>query len=336
MMKKHGTLFYAFLLSALVLGSQFLVACSGSPGPQEAVIEETQGGFDLLDREFGECNESLDENSEFYERKYAYRRPMQNSSSGRSQLDLEAQFPHSFQSLGQMYPNGGTWRQDKEEIMDIVGRYIWSPEKRRPVQLLNYFDMALMINVADRNSDTPDDSSAQRMQILIRQGDSNDINDWKRIETWSISSGRPCGNKIATMTGVFKLNPDRIYSKYNSELFDNADMYETMFLYHNYQNGRQTGIAIHGTYKTPTLGKQDSGGCVRVYREKSKCLFETITGTRTSRCLSGGLLDYQQKKTISLLPKNGEADPEFLSSGMLEVDGYRVLVVIFNDESDLL
>lgn len=322
----------AFLLSGLMFS---ISACSAKE-PSEAVIEDTQGGFELLEREFGECENPDAVETDYNESRLVYSRPLQNNDSARKQLDVESQYPHRFANLGQMYPDRGTWRQTKEEVLDLVDRPIWSPEDKKIVPLLHFFDMAIMINVADRTVEFPEGSSAQKMQILVRQGSSNDLKDWKRIESWPISSGRPCGKKIATYTGVYKLDPDRIHSKYYSKLFDNAEMFETLFLYHTYRSGDPTGVAIHGTYKTTHLGRRDSGGCVRVYRDKSQCLFETITGIRSIPCLSGGKLDYRGK-VISLLPKNGEADPEYLSSGNLLVeDGYRVVVVIINDENDLL
>jgi len=295
-------------------------------------IEESEGGLDILEREFGECptgEEWLDDNTP----EYPYNRSLQNGVSAQKQRQVEADFPHNYSSLSEMFPMRGSWRQSRQEVLDLVDRQVWSPELSRVVPLLHYFDMALLINVAPRASNAAANLSAQRMQVLVRKNSSNDLKDWSRIHTWPISSGIPCGKKITTFTGVFKFNPSRFHETYASKLWDGIDMYESMFLYHNYQNGASTGVAIHGTYLTENLGRRDSGGCVRVYRENSQCLFRTITGKINEPCLAGGHTNYFGR-VPSFLPTQGEADPDYLRSGQLEVDGYKVLVVLFNDEND--
>lgn len=310
-----------------------LSGCSDRPDHGPAIIEESEGGHEVLEREFYECapGESLNENPE----NFVQYRPNDNTTADYQQTQVEQQFPHLYSSISKAFPLRGSWRQSKAEILDLVDRQIWSPEQRRVVPLLSYFDMALLINIAGRSDKTGDNKSAQRMQVLVRQSSDNNINNWKRLQVWPISSGIPCGKKIATFTGVYKLDPQRMFSSYFSNTFDDAEMYETQFLYHRYQDGSTTGVAIHGTYLTKKLGRQDSGGCIRVYRDNSKCLFETITGRLSKACLAGTRLDYWGK-VPSLLPRNGEADPDFLSSGMLEVNGYRVLVALFNDPNDNL
>ncbi len=313
------------LLITLLMGFNFLSSCG--PDAKEARIEDTEGGLELLEREFGECEEVTEDDNipQYLRRASDFERRNQNQNT----------YPHAYASLGEMYPMRGTFRQSKDEILDIVDRYIWSQE-RGVKKLLDYFDMVLLLNVAARDSNDPENSSAQRMQVFVRNGNSNNIEDWDLIHTWPISSGIPCGKKIATFTGVYKFNPDRIYRRYYSQLFDDADMFETMFLYHQYQNGNPTGVAIHGTYATTSLGRKDSGGCVRLHRDNSQCLYETIMGERSSRCLDGGHLNYWGR-VPSFMPRYGEADPEYLdANGRLEVNGIKVLVAIFNEKEDRL
>ncbi|MEM7645275.1 MAG: L,D-transpeptidase [Pseudomonadota bacterium] len=316
-------------------GFSLLVSCGGpsaAPSTEPAIIEETSGGEELLEREFGECDESVIPGNPL---DYVHTLPAVRTSEAREQINVESLYPHEFRSRNRLFPLRGSWRQSKAEIMDIVNRMIWSPDQGKAVPLLDYFDMALLINVADRTRSTGSEKSAQRMQVFLRDGSSNELSQWNRAEIWPISSGRPCGKKIATPTGVFKFNPNRLYSDYSSQLFDGAEMFETMFLFHQYQNEALTGVAIHGTYKTERLGRRDSGGCVRLYRDNSQCLFNTITGRLSEPCLSGSRLDYFSE-VISVYSKNGEADPEYLRSGALKVDGYRVLIAIFDDLEDEL
>lgn len=329
---------YKIILAAmLLLPGWLLVSCGGEfrPSTAPAVIEETEGGLEVIEAEFSEC-----EGEEIPDNPLDYVQFRHNSSAlpYQYQLSVERQFPHEFDSANHPFPLRGSWRKNKAEILDIVDRRIWSPERGGHVAMLEYFDMVLLINVAARTNTTAENNSAQRMQVLVRNGSSNNLNDWNRIHTWPISSGRPCGQKIETPTGVYKFNPGRIYEEYGSNQFrdengERINMYETMFLYHKYKNGRQTGVAIHGTYVAEKLGRRDSGGCVRVYRDNMTCLFHTITGKQTERCLNGGQLDYLGK-VPSFISENAEADPEFLSSGNIEVNGYRVLIAIMDDAQD--
>lgn len=314
------------MATSLCLGLQFLTACGSD---HKANIEDTPGGLQLLQQEFAECtSEAVDLNPPVYVRKA-------------SDFDQNPNlYPHQYPSLGAMYPQRGSFRQSKDEIMDIVDRSLWSPELGRGVKLLHYFDMVLLLNVASRSSSDPENRSAQRMQILVRESGSTDnLSTWKRVQVWPISTGVPCqtagGEKIGTYTGVFKLDPSRMYSDYKSAYWGDADMYETMFLYHKYLDGTPTGVAIHGTYKTTALGRRDSGGCIRLYRDNVQCLYQTIEGQRNDQCLGGGSHDYRGR-VPSFNPRFGEADPEYLSSGGLEVNGKKVLVAIFNEKNDVL
>ena len=288
-----------------------LTACGGFHVKPEKIIEKTEGGEELLQREFTECD-----TGKISTNPYEYEQKRQNPSHPLvvEQSSVEKQFPLLYSSIDKVFPLRGSWRKSKEEILDIVYRHLWSPEQNRPVKMLSYFDMVLLINVAQRSDFSKENSSAQRMQILVRNGDSNNLKDWNRIHIWPISSGDPCGQKIETPTGVFKLDPSRFHPEYYSVLFKNAKMFETMFLYHNYKNGKPTGIAIHGTYKTEKLGRRESGGCIRLYRDNSQCLFNTLQGNAEESCLGGGYLDY--RGTVpSFISQNGEADPEFLTNG---------------------
>ena len=323
----------SFILMGLFLGMNFLASCGSDDAKETTIIEEQEGeesALELVEREFEACQGQPieDPNTPKYLRR-----------SNDFDWGDTSYMSHSFRSLGEMYPERGSYRQSKAEILDIVDRHMYSPEKYRNVKLLEYFDMVLLLNVAPRFSSTDPDSSAQRMQILVRRkgSTSNRLADWNKVETWPISSGLPCMTasgveKIATYTGVYKFNPNRLHWKYKSELWD-VDMYQTAFLHHRYLNGATTGVAMHGTMETSSLGRRASGGCIRVGQPKMQCLFETINGMRSTPCLNDDRLDYSGT-VPSLLAEYGEADPEIMSDGGIEMNGIRVLIAIFNDEND--
>lgn len=336
------------------LPALLLISCGGGfqPSTPPAVIEESVGGMEVIEREFSECiGEDIPDNP----LNYVQFQPNPSSSYSafayQQNNAVKADFPHLYDSINRAFPLRGSWRQSKAEILDIVDRRLWSPEQGRDVPLLEYFDLVLMFNVAARSSQTSEASSAQRVQVMARNGASNNLNDWRRLATWPISSGKPCGQKIETPTGVFKFDPSRAHEDYGSNAFrdengEKIQMYETMFLYHSYQAEPSaanrcaggvcpTGVALHGTYVTEKLGRQDSGGCIRLYRDEMTCLFKTLKGDSPNQCLAGSLDSYWGR-VPSLVARNGEADPEYLSSGGLEVQGYKVLVVIFNDRNDTL
>lgn len=340
--KKSTQIFLMGLLSLFVING--LTACSGDddsftqPVVSPTVIEEAEsdGGCDILSQEFGvECD---DEAKDVTRKNYVGINTSASRASDQMHRQVQQQFPHIYSSFDKQFPLRGSWRQSKEEVMDLVDRHIWSADEQKPVELTKYFDMALLINVSPRNNLTPEGNSSQMMQVYVRNGSSNNVMDWDRIHVWPISSGLPGGAKIATFTGVYKFDPPRMYPDYYSNQFKQARMYESMFLYHQYayQSGSQkAGVAIHGTYINNKLGRRDSGGCIRLARENAQCLYKTLKGEITTQCLDGGKLSYWGR-VPSLLPRNGEADPEYKSNGLLEVGGYRVLVVIFNDENDKL
>ena len=341
MEKLRQKLFFIVFITVVAIGSQFLTACESSTPQTEVAIEDTLGGVDFLNREFGECDESITATDPYnQEFKYVYQRTGETIE----QRIVEDNFPHDYSSEDKKFPLRGSWRKTKAEIMDIVNRQIHSTSVGGQVPLLHYFDMVLLINAADHDENVPENSSAQRMQVYVRNGDSNEIKNWTRSKVWRVSTGRPCGQKIATPTGVFKLDPtvdlsnpgnSRFSSNYYSRQFDDIQMYETMFMFHNYQNGALTGVAIHGTYKTSHLGRQDSGGCIRLHRKNSKCLYDTFAGNLSSTCIPGSKLDYWGQ-VPSLMNNGGEADPEIRSNGSMEIGGYKVLVAIFNDKEDTL
>ncbi|MCJ8278234.1 MAG: hypothetical protein MJK18_15445, partial [Bdellovibrionales bacterium] len=151
--------FKKLLAFALSIAAATAISSCGSddssfvqPSTEPAVFEqeETDGGCDLLSREFDvECDTEAIE---------ATRKPYNGPSSAISRAadarhdQVMTEHPHEYSSRDKEFPLRGSWRQTKAEILDIVDRYLWSPEEQRPVELMQYFDMVLLINVAPRTN----------------------------------------------------------------------------------------------------------------------------------------------------------------------------------------
>ena len=300
------------------------------PPPQAFQVSPQSEDCDVFAREFGVDCEAGSQDQRYGQG--SNKRPKSNikKQNEKRQAQVQRRHPHRYSSRNRTFPNEGSWRKTARQVDDILDRVIWSPEKQRAARMIDDFDMVLYVNVAPRSKRTRERSSAQRMQVFVRQGRS-----FFRTHLWKVSSGRPDGDKrIATYTGVFKLDPHRMYEEYKSKQFEDANMHETLFLYHIYRDGKNTGVAIHGTEsKRRRLGRRDSGGCIRLDRRNSRCLYNTLRQDRNSDCLGLGI-----RSLWGLAPsvnaKSSEIDPEYLTKGGLNWKGYRVLVAIIDDPRD--
>lgn len=302
------------------------------PSPQTLLVTPQSQDCHILEREFDiDCDS---EQPEQEDQQPPEKKPKKKSNikkrNERKQAQTKRRYPHKYKSRGRTFPNEGSWRKSARQVDDLLDRVVWSPEKKRSARIIDDFDIILYVNVAPRNSRTRDHSSAQRMQVFAREGRS-----FYRTHLWKISSGKPDGDKrIATYTGVFKLDQHRMYQEYKSKQFEDANMYETMFLYHIYKDGKNTGVAIHGTEgKRRRLGRRDSGGCIRLDRRNSRCLYNTIRQDSNTDCLGLGFYSLWGK-VPSVNAKSSEMDPEYLTKGGLNWDGSRVLVAIIDDSRD--
>ena len=128
MRKRNKFWIQFFVVLALTASTQLFVACAGE-STQEAIIEETEGGLELLENEFAACEGVAGEPDV----PFFLRDPSQFDTSNSRQASMA---PHIYSSLNKMYPSRGSWRKSKKEILDLVDRYVWSPEEGRGVRLL--------------------------------------------------------------------------------------------------------------------------------------------------------------------------------------------------------
>jgi lipoprotein-anchoring transpeptidase ErfK/SrfK len=80
---------------------------------------------------------------------------------------------------------------------------------------------------------------------------------------WRVSTGKP---GYRTPTGTFR--PYRLARTYYSRKYDNAPMPNSVFFL--------GGYAIHGTYKTGSLGRAVSHGCVRLAPGNAATLYSLV------------------------------------------------------------
>lgn len=98
------------------------------------------------------------------------------------------------------------------------------------------------------------DLSQQTMRVSV---------DGAQRYVWKVSTGKP---GYRTPTGSFR--PYRLARTYYSRKYDNAPMPNSVFFL--------GGYAIHGTYKTGSLGRAVSHGCVRLAPGNAATLYSLV------------------------------------------------------------
>ena len=98
------------------------------------------------------------------------------------------------------------------------------------------------------------DLSQQRMRVSV---------DGAQRYVWAVSTGKA---GYRTPTGSFR--PFRLERVYFSKKYDNAPMPNAVFFL--------GGYAVHGTYRTGSLGRAVSHGCVRLAPGNAATLYSLI------------------------------------------------------------
>jgi L,D-transpeptidase-like protein len=121
---------------------------------------------------------------------------------------------------------------------------------------------------------------AQRMFVFDRTDDGG----LALLYDWPVSTGRDryeldaVGHVQSTHTpsGFFELDPKRMFEDHVSGEWNEAMPYAMFFDWK--PNGRQTGLAIHGTpdENLDELGRAASAGCIRLSVDHAQTLFDLI------------------------------------------------------------
>lgn len=191
-----------------------------------------------------------------------------------------------------------------------------------PDDIESYFDLFMYVSKANNGP------MGQRMYIFERDR-AGGLNPYAE---WRVSTGREQvelhkGRKTYTNTpeGIFKIDPDRMYTMWYSRLYDNAPMPHTMF-YDMTINGRKTGLAIHaaaGASKIARLGRRDSGGCVRLSPKNARELFYKVKNT------TAGMVPVFQTNERGSTDRWGHVVRD--ATGNLQLtDGYKALLMVEN------
>jgi lipoprotein-anchoring transpeptidase ErfK/SrfK len=194
--------------------------------------------------------------------------------------------------------------QPMQRILELV----------RP-ELLQFFDLYLYVNKA------PQGYSAQHMYIFERLPNGNFYPRFR----WRISTGREQQERYftSTPTGIYKLDPDRFFTYYESKVWDGVPMPFAMFLDYAYNNGKRlSGIAIHGTSSHSRLGTRASGGCIRLAVANAQLLFNAIRDHFTGMVPKFAWNDIEGRTS-----KSGEIRFDEEGNPVME-RGFRVLVII--------
>ncbi len=197
-----------------------------------------------------------------------------------------------FGTIGVGQPGNGTWRRFHTAagalflLVALTGvtatadaapesrgeaeRVLARVEAKVPGELASYFNTILYVSKASSGP------WAQRMFVFQRDA----YGEFIPVDQFAVSTGREKQERYftATPTGIFKLDPGRMFRMHRSKTWDNAPMPYAMFLDVTYRE-RATGIALHaapGKGGHAALGRRASGGCVRMPAGKVKQLFEEI------------------------------------------------------------
>ncbi|HEY2446256.1 MAG TPA: L,D-transpeptidase [Rhizomicrobium sp.] len=169
---------------------------------------------------------------------------------------------------------------------------------------------------------------AQRMYVFEK----TDEGDLAVLYDWPVSTGRERIERDAhghvqsslTPTGFYEIDPKRFYADHSSAQWDEAMPYAMFF---NWKpNGRQTGLAIHGTAEDgeDALGTRASAGCVRLSLDNARTLFDLVRSRGRAPTPKLAYLDD---------PAAVSSEGMFLHDrhGRLQLaDGYPVLVMVDN------
>jgi len=190
-----------------------------------------------------------------------------------------------------------------------------------PDEIESYFDLFMYVSKSNRGP------FAQRMFVFQRDADGRIA----PYAEWPVSTGRERielhhARKIRTTTpeGIFALDPGRMHARYFSKSWDGAPMHYAMF-YDLLNNGRQSGLAIHGVYgsKVKNLGTRDSAGCIRLSPANAKELFYKVRNTTKGQVPILAVNARGSTDRWGSVERNGEG------SIMLQ-DGYRAILFVEN------
>ena len=139
-----------------------------------------------------------------------------------------------------------------------------------PLELTVYFDTILYVSKAAEGP------WAQQMFVFRRQEDGQ----FELDESFAVSTGRERREQYftTTPTGIFEIDPNRIYRMVHSARWGGAAMPYSMFIDYSYRTVK-SGIALHaaaGRQNLANLGSRASGGCIRVPPEKAEQFFNQV------------------------------------------------------------
>lgn len=144
------------------------------------------------------------------------------------------------------------------------------------MKVLAWFALALALAAFNANSAEAKKYKRARVFILVDISDKELTLyvDGERDTSWYVSTGAeeylcpPEGHCYYARTPIGTFRPYRMHREYRSRLWGGAKMDYAIFF--------KGGVALHATDEEYTLGRANSGGCVRQETHMAKYLFEIV------------------------------------------------------------
>ena len=187
-------------------------------------------------------------------------------------------------------------------------------------ELLQHFNVLLVVNRGTKGD------YAQTMTVLRANVPGCGGCGWTASDVWDVSTGREQDESryfTTTPVGIYQLDHQRFYRKFQTTLWDNADMPHSMFWRYEV-DGEPAAWAVHAANESliDRLGSRASGGCIRLHPTNAEALFNELQSRHRGRV---PVFDWAEN----------DGEPLRLEDGSLQMTGGIKALLIVHDAGDV-